>query len=266
VVQDGRTVAYRLDGRKQWISNGGVARRSDGAMSKTRVCGVMSNPVHSVDPTADFQAIVAQLSDRRIGGMPVVDTDGRVLGVVSESDLLLKEERLELEDGRRVLERRAARRDRAKAGAVTAAELMSSPAITVSPDTGVAEAARLMHRHRVRRLPVVDASGALVGIVSKGDLLKVFLRSDEDIRREIVDEVIRGTLLIDPAPVTVEVHNGMVSLTGEVDRKSDVRVVGRMTQRVDGVVDVRNELTFGYDDTHPRPEPRRERDPWLSGR
>jgi len=121
---------------------------------------------------------------------------------------------------------------------VTAEELMTCPAITVAPDTSLARAARIMTRTKVKRLPVVDEDGVLKGIVSRSDLLKIFLRNDEDIAEEVRREVV-GLLFPAPLePVRVEVHDGVVKLTGRIKDTALVPVAARLAQAVEGVVDV----------------------------
>jgi CBS domain-containing protein len=178
--------------------------------------------------------------------------------VVSEADLLVKEERTALAGPHRLLERPRRRRTRARAVAVTAAGLMTSPAVTVGSETPLAEAARIMRERGVKRLPVVDEASRIVGIVSRSDLLAVFARGDEEIRREIVDEVIVGTLLLDPERFDVTVADGIVELAGQADHRTDAVLVERVAARVAGVVDVRSRLTYRVDDGDlPAPAPRR---------
>jgi len=207
----------------------------------------MTTPVETVGAQTGFKAIVERLRARAISAVPVVDAAGRVVGVVSAADLLLKEERAELEH-QPFLEGPRARRARTRAAAGTAGELMSCPAATIRADAPVAEAARMMRRCGVKRLPVVDDEGHAVGIVSRGDLLAVFTRRDDEIRDEIVDDVIVRTLLLDPTPYTVTVRDGVVTLGGEADRHTDAVLVKRMAERVDGVVGVHSELTYRRDD------------------
>jgi CBS domain-containing protein len=129
---------------------------------------------------------------------------------------------------------------------------MTSPAVVVDPSATVGEAARLMERHGVKRLPVVDAQGRLRGIVSRWDLVRVFTRPDEHIRAQICEEVIRHDLWIAPGTVTVHVTDGVVDLTGELDNKTLARVLVRMCHGVDGVIKVRDHLTWAVDDTRIR--------------
>jgi len=137
---------------------------------------------------------------------------------------------------------------RAKAAGDTAAELMTAPAVTVGPEVSVAEAAKLLDRHGIKRLPVVDDAGRLVGIASRADLLKVFLRSDEDIHREVLEDVLRHTMWVDPDAFTVEVRDGVVTLMGPLEFRSLIPIAVRLVHGVDGVVDVVDRLWFEVDD------------------
>ena len=166
-----------------------------------RVRDVMTSDVVTVDEHASFKEIAALITGGRVSALPVLDADGRVLGIVSEADLTLKEEFPEGPAGGRLFQGRRQRQDRAKAAGDTAAELMTSPAVTVGPDATVAEAARLLHRHGIKRMPVVDPAGPLLGIVSRADLLKVFLRSDPDLARAVRQEVLLRAMWMDPDTV-----------------------------------------------------------------
>lgn len=200
------------------------------------VSDVMTRKVVAVTLGTSFKEIVRTLEQWRVSALPVVANGTRVVGVVSEADLLRKEERRE-DDAPPV----GAVPD--KAAAVTAEQLMTAPAVTVRQDAPVAQAARAMALHGVKRLPVVDANGALQGVVSRGDLLKVFLRTDEDIARDV-----RGIVMVDLLPeawqsVGIEVADGIVTVSGLLADRSLVPVVARLVRSVDGVVDVRFDLT-----------------------
>jgi len=131
---------------------------------------------------------------------------------------------------------------------------MTAPVVTVAPDAALGEAARLMHRKGVKRLPVVDAGGTIHGILSRSDLLKVFLRDDADIEHEVREDVVRRTLWIDPDTVRVSVHDGVVHLEGQLERRSLIPVLERLVSAVEGVVGVEEHLTFVVDDTTSSPE------------
>jgi len=214
-----------------------------------RVRDVMTVDVVTVDEHAAFKEVARLLTERRVSALPVLDGEGRVVGVVSEADLMLKEEFPEGPPGGRLLQGRRRRAIHAKAAGGTAAELMTSPAVTIGPDAGLAEAARLLHRHGIKRLPVLDPAGPLLGIVSRADLLKVFLRADAEIAAELRQRVLRRAMWIDPDTVLVEVRDGVVTLTGQLERRSLVPILVRLVRGLDGVVDVVDRLSFELDDS-----------------
>jgi CBS domain-containing protein len=221
---------------------------------KAVVTEVMSTHPVSVRRTASFKEIAARLREFGVSGFPVVDEDGKVVGVVSEADLLVKEA---LEDGyhgvRGLIAATVHAAERHKAGGVTAADLMSSPAVTVSPDDTVEHAARLMYARGLRRLPVVDGSGRLVGIVSRTDLLAVFDRPDEEIRLEITDQVIPR--FSEPSWYWVSVTDGIVTLEGTPETISTGHEVLRQVRHVQGVVAVRDRLDYPLPPTPVAPGP-----------
>ncbi|MDF3144919.1 MULTISPECIES: CBS domain-containing protein [unclassified Streptomyces] len=201
---------------------------------------VMTRDVAVVGRDAAFKDIVRTLQDRGVSALPVVDGGGRVLGVVSEADLLPKEEFRDSDPDRYTQLRRLS--DLAKAGSVTAGELMTRPALTVTADATLAQAARTMVRARVKRLPVVDGDGRLEGVVSRVDLLKVFLRDDEEIAEEVRREVVAHLFPVPGSAVRVEVLDGVVRLGGRIRDTSLVPVAARLVRAVEGVVDVVFEL------------------------
>ena len=196
----------------------------------THVQDVMTSEVVVAHPTTPVKQVAGLLADHGLSALPVVDGRGRVLGIVSEADLLGNNQRLA--DGQ---------------GAATAGEVMASPAVAVTPRATVTEAARRMQASGVKRLPVVAGSGRLVGIVSRADLLRPLTRSDEEIRWAI-EEMLGRELLVDPARVEVEVRDGMVTLTGQVERRSLIPIMVRLTEATEGVVRVQDWLTFELDD------------------
>ncbi len=223
------------------------------AMISRKVRNVMTREVVTVDEQAPFTEMVRRMAVHKVSALPVVDGDGRVVGIVSEADLLRKEEYQDEEEGRHWLEGRRERAARAKAAGRRAVEVMSAPVVTIDPEATVAEAAKRLARHRIKRLPVVDEHGQLVGVVSRSDLLHLFLRDDEAIHREIVDEVLLRALWIEPTTVLVKVDDGVVTLVGQLERKSLVPMVIHLTRTVPGVVDVVSQLTFELDDDRPLP-------------
>jgi CBS domain-containing protein len=213
---------------------------------------VMTRAVVSVNESTPFKEIARLLAEQGVSAVPVMDAGGHVRGMVSEADLILREEGVP--EGKDVFAGMRRRHEVAKMKGRVASDLMTSPAVTVRPEAPITEAARLLHRHHLKRLPVVDAEGRLVGILSRADLVKMFLRPDEEIRDEVVHRVIEGILWIDPRTLTVKVHEGVVTLGGEVEHKNLVPLFVHLVRGVDGVVDVEEHLTYRFDDTWIRPE------------
>lgn len=214
---------------------------------------VMTRTVVVVHVSAPFKDVIRRMQEFRVSALPVVDDDDRLVGLVSEADLILKEDP-ELEEAAHLFEGRQRRHDREKAAGLVARELMTAPVVTVSPEATLGEAARLMHRKGVKRLPVVDGAGRVHGILSRSDLLKVFLRDDGDIEHEVREDVVRRTLWIDPDTVTVTVRDGVVLLEGQLERRSLIPVLERLVTAVEGVVGVEERLSFHVDDTASVPE------------
>ncbi|MGI5452097.1 CBS domain-containing protein [Streptomyces sp. CA-249302] len=200
------------------------------------VSDVMTRTVVALGRGATFKEIVKTMQQWKVSAMPVVEGANRVVGVVSEADLLPKEEFRDGDPDRYTQLRRLA--DLVKAGAVTAEELMTAPAVTVPADASLAQTARIMALHKVKRLPVVGDEGVLVGIVSRSDLLKVFLRDDEDIAEEVRREVVAHVFPNPVEPIRVEVRDGVVRLTGRIPDTTLVPVAARLVRAVEGVVDV----------------------------
>lgn len=205
------------------------------------VADVMTRNVVAVRKDARFKDIVQVMRARRFSAFPVLDADDRVVGVVSEDDLLVREGFAGLGAGPRFLLRRA---DRVKAAGLTAAELMTTPAVTIQPDAGVAQAARTMHTKHVKRLPVVTADGRLVGVVSRVDLLGTYDRPDADIRSEIIKQVIESEFGLDSRALTVTVELGVVTLSGPVGSEPVAVSLLDAVRRVDGVVAARDRLRY----------------------
>jgi CBS domain-containing protein len=204
---------------------------------------VMTEAVVSVPETAAYRSVVDLLIGRHISAVPVVDAFQRVTGVVSEADLMRKIEYAG-DEAPRLIEGRRRRDDRGKALARTAAELMSAPAVTVLVGTSIVSAARRMDSEKVKRLPVVDALGRLVGIVTRGDLLQVHLRPDDDIRADVRTDALAGLA----EDVEAEVSDGVVTLDGRVAQASIAVEAARLARLVPGVVDVVDRIRFDYDD------------------
>jgi CBS domain-containing protein len=209
---------------------------------------VMTTSVVAIGESAGYKDIITAMRQRRVSACPVLDGTGRVIGVVSEADLLLKEVGPEpfIGPGRSV--RASGRRgERAKAAGLTAAELMSTPPVTISPDASVGEAAKLMYDRGVKRLPVVDSTGQLAGIVSRIDVLSVFTRPDGQIRDEVMQKVIAGRSALNPAALEVTVRSGIVTVAGQIERAVAGQVMDVICH-VEGVVAVRDRVNYPSED------------------
>jgi CBS domain-containing protein len=204
----------------------------------------MTTGAVAVAQTAGYKHLIEVMRRGRISSVPVVDAAGHVSGVVSEADLLLKEVGLDALTGLQATGRRGAL---AKAAGVTAADLMTQPVVTIGPEDKVAEAARRMHDHRIKHLPVVGRDGELVGIVSRIDVLSVFDRPDQDIRREIAENILAGRL--DPKAFTVTVASGVVTVSGRAPSEAAAVDLIEAICRIEGVVSVGDQISWPQADT-----------------
>jgi CBS domain-containing protein len=208
---------------------------------RATVRDVMTTRVVALRENADYKEIVSILRRNRVSACPVLDAAGRVIGVVSEADLLFKEADPDMPAGLIRLQWRLG--EASKATAVTADQLMSAPAVTIQPEATIVEAARTMQEKRIKRLPVVGRGGLLIGIISRADVLSIFERPDADICAEAA-AVIEDEFGLDPGIVYVTVASGIVTITGQVDRReSALSLLGRI-RHVEGVVSVRDRLSY----------------------
>ena len=207
----------------------------------TTVQEIMTTRVIWVKKDATFREMAVALRDHRVSAFPVVDDDHKVIGVVSEADMLAKEA---LDDEPGVLAGILHRKDQAKARGVTAGDLMTATVVAVRPEDTVEHAAKLMYDRRVKRLPVTDAAGHLVGIISRADVLSVFDRTDEAIRKEITDDVLLGEFLTDPQIFSVTVKDGIVTLVGRPETSETGHEIVRRIRHLQGVVAVRDRLDY----------------------
>jgi len=208
----------------------------------TTVRDVMTRKVIAVKRNADFKQIAHVLRQFRVSACPVVNDAGRVVGVVSEADLLHKTAGCEMPAG--LIRLRWKLGEESKLTAVTAAQLMTSPAVTINPDAPVQVAARVMRDRRLKRLPVVTQDGQLIGIVSRVDLLSVYDRPDADIVDETIKIIVRE-FAVDPADVEVTVSAGVVTIAGLVGLTETALDLVARIRHVEGVVAVRDRLTVG---------------------
>lgn len=208
-----------------------------------KVSDVMTREVVTVAPSATLKEAAALIARHGVSGLPVVDESGAVVGVLSEADILVKEGGERAKGGLlHWLVEPAEPWTEAKLEARTAGEAMTAPALTIAPTSTVHQAAATMLEEGVNRLPVVE-DGTLVGLVTRADLVRAFARSDEEIRTEIVEEVIRRTLWIEPDTISVSVTGGNVRLEGVVNADSDAEMLVRFVERVPGVVAVDSQVT-----------------------
>ncbi len=219
---------------------------------KATVATVMTRELVVAHPATPYKELVELLRSHNINAMPVVDEQGRLVGIVSEADLALKEEQRPSDHALFFL-LFGGRGQRAKAGGRTAAEVMSAPVATTSPDASLSAAARLLRRRGVRHLPVIDGQGRLVGIVTRRDLLAVYLRPDRELREQIERAVLVATLDLDPGTVTVAVRDGVVSLAGQLPWRSLGRELVQLVGALDEVVAVDDHLTFTFAGEGARP-------------
>jgi CBS-domain-containing membrane protein len=202
---------------------------------------VMTRRVVSVREDASFKEMAEMLRRTRISAFPVIDSANRVIGVVSEADLLVKE--AVQATGTSIIAALRHVREEDKAKGVTAADLMTRPAITIGPNAPVAEAARIMYDRRIKRLPVVDAAERLLGIISRADVLAVFSRPDEEIRDEIVHRVLPAALVTKSADFDVAVRDGIVTISGPPQAEQAAHALLDAARHVQGVVAVRDRLS-----------------------
>lgn len=210
---------------------------------------LMSRDVVSVTPLTSLKHVAQLLTAHRISGMPVLGDAGEVVGVVSEADILVAEQGES--PSRRWLGPLLGAAD--TRGARTVADAMTAPAITIGEHSDVTEAARRMTEDHVNRLPVLDWSGALVGIVTRADLVRAFARADAVLEEEIRKDIVARVFWMDETAVDVRVERGEVELEGHVEQRFDAELLARLVRRVPGVVAVRSSLTWQYDERDASP-------------
>jgi CBS domain-containing protein len=209
-----------------------------------KVRDIMTTNVFTATADMPLKEVATRMLEYGISGLPVVDEEQGVVGVLSETDILYKEMTAPKRDGLvDWLVHYGEDPPATKLNARTAGQAMTSPAVTITPRRSVAEAAELMLELRIDRLPVVDGR-ELIGIVTRADLVRAFTRKDEEIERELKREVLLGKLWIDPADVKVHVKDGYVTLEGRVDDEGVAEQILHFAQRVPGVVVVEPRLTW----------------------
>ena len=217
---------------------------------------LMTRDVVSVRPETPLKAVAQVLVEQRVSGLPVIAEDGTLLGVVSEADLIIKEQDPETIHHRSLArligDSPEAKARTRKSRALTAAEAMTAPAVTIGPHRPIHEAAAIMSLRKVNRLPVVD-DDRVVGIVTRADLVRAYVRSDEDLARSIREDVLLRVLWLDPSTFAVGVRDGVATIVGHLPRRSTAEMVERAVRLVPGIVDVIATVTWTEDDTHVQP-------------
>ena len=201
---------------------------------------VMTTKVITVSPETPIAEVARILVEREISGLPVVDAGGRVVGVVSEGDLLVREAGHWSDEHRR--------RRGGKVDAQTAGEAMTSPALTIEPFRAIHAVAEIMIEHHVNRLPVVDPEGRLLGLVSRADLVRTFVRTDAQLEETIRTEVLIREMWLDPDKFEVRVERGVAKVTGTTIKRSTAEVIARLLAMVPGIVSVETDITWDIDD------------------
>ena len=184
----------------------------------------------------------------RVSGLPVVDGAGKLIGIVSEGDFIRQEAGRDRPNGVSLLDAVFGEGELQPVGAETVAEVMTRSVVTITPEATIGEAARVMGRRNVKRLPVVDLEGELVGIVSLADVVGAFTKPDDVIEDEVREDVIRRLLFLDPDLVEVSVNDGVVTLTGELENRTEVQLLEELSRRIAGVTRVESHLRYKVDD------------------
>lgn len=183
----------------------------------------------------------------RVSGLPVVD-DGELVGIVTEGDFLRQEASRDKPYRFSLLEALFGEGEPAEPAAEKVGEVMTEKVVTIGADATLSEAARVMAKRNVKRLPVIDDEGGLIGVISRADVVNAFTKPDEVIEDEIREDIIRRLLFLDPSSVGVEVSEGVVSLSGELENRTEAHLLEELTRRIDGVIRVHSDLTFEVDD------------------
>jgi CBS domain-containing protein len=223
-----------------------------------KVGSIMRRDVVTVRPETPLREVARILTEHSISGLPVVDAEGAVIGVISEADFVTREGGRPTGRRRGLLHLLAEPADRAalaKVEATTAGEAMTSPAITVDPGLSIRDAARMMAERQINRLPI-EQDGRLVGILTRADVVRAFARSDDELQAAIDADVLRGAMWLDEGAVTVRVVDGFATLTGTVEKRSDVPILERLVREVPGVMGCDVSVDWRMDDTGIQPEAR----------
>ncbi len=213
-----------------------------------KVRDLMTTEPVTTTPDAPLKEAARMMVEHGVSGLPVLDESGGLVGMVTEGDFLRQEANRDQPYRLSLLEALFGDGTGAPPAVETVGEVMSEPVITIGADATISEAARVMAHRRVKRLPVVDEAGALIGIISRADVVNAFTKPDEVIEDEVKEDIIRRLLFLDPGTVTVSVTEGVVTLTGELENRTEAHLLEELTRRIAGVVRVVSHLTFQVDD------------------
>ena len=213
-----------------------------------KVSDVMTTEVRTIDGDASLKEAARVMVNAGISGLPVVDDDRRVIGIITEADFVTAEaNRSWGRQRRRLLANFLGEAEHP--AAKTVADAMTKVPHTVDSASTVTEAARKMTELKVKRLPVATPDGTLIGIISRADVMGAFARPDDELRAEIVNDVVIGVLQLDPEKLSIVVAEGVVSLDGSVETRTDSRLLEELAVRIEGVIAVESEVTWSQDDT-----------------
>ncbi|WKZ83445.1 MAG: CBS domain-containing protein [Acidimicrobiia bacterium] len=213
-----------------------------------KVRDLMTTEPITTTPETGLKEAARAMLDARVSGLPVVDGDGRLVGIVTEGDFLRQEATRDQPYRFSLLDALFGDQPPAHPGAETVGEVMTEQVLTVAPDTNLGEAARVMANRKVNRLPVIDGGGVLVGIISRADVMSAFTKPDEVIEDEVREDIVRRLLFLPPDAIEVTVSDGVVALRGELENRTEANLLEELTRRIAGVVRVDSHLTFQVDD------------------
>lgn len=213
-----------------------------------KVRDVMTTDPIRVTPDTGLREAARLMVRHRVSGLPVVDERGRLVGILTEGDFIRQEATRDRPHGVSLLDALFGEGELAAVTAETVSEVMTRSVVTITPEATLGEAARVLGRRNLKSLPVVDLDGELVGIISRADVVGAFAKPDDVIEDEIREDVIRRLLFLDPQLVTVSVDDGVVSLAGELENRTEVQLLEELSRRIAGVVKVESRLTYKVDD------------------
>jgi len=209
-----------------------------------RVLDIMTIDVITTTPSAYLKEAARTMVGAGVSGLPVVDESGTLVGIITEADFLEREaDRSQRRLLSAMIEERGPIVD-----AETVGEVMTRDPVVIFPEASVTEAARVMAHHHVKRLPVVDANGALVGIISRADVVAVFTRPDDVIEDEIREDIVKRVLLLEADSLDVDVTNGVVTISGNAPTATDARLLEALVRRIDGVVRLESRVAYDVND------------------